>query len=286
MTRHKPDDGSAWSDIVTPTPTPGHYQNYVAARSIDPSKFATRIFFSDINNFTKAIRVQSPTGSPYFHMWESCRAMPLVGGFFSGSPVSPGHCIPALLHTHLTSTLIDSQCLDVLCRPNLCTPLKDARSCRSDLLSTNGSACHSGHPTSLDVYLVSLSVYKHRADKYTEMEQFGGFFDVSVPILIGCAKLWKQASSLIGDRMLQEIPNRGLPSLACCQLNPRNTRGSTNRLSSRLPGADWRTAFKHFVGQYRHLVDVCEMEFARLLSSDIWAALNNEILRGDELEMM
>ncbi|KAJ8869651.1 hypothetical protein PR048_028644 [Dryococelus australis] len=27
--------------------------------------------------------------SPYFRMWESCRTMPLVGGYSRGSPVSP-----------------------------------------------------------------------------------------------------------------------------------------------------------------------------------------------------
>ncbi|KAJ8866480.1 hypothetical protein PR048_032323 [Dryococelus australis] len=39
----------------------------------------------------------------HFRTWESCRTMPLVGGFSRESPVSP--CIPALLHTHLTSPL-------------------------------------------------------------------------------------------------------------------------------------------------------------------------------------
>ncbi|KAJ8880348.1 hypothetical protein PR048_016815 [Dryococelus australis] len=38
---------------------------------------------------TKANRVQSPTGSPEFRMWESCQTMALVGGFSRGSPVSP-----------------------------------------------------------------------------------------------------------------------------------------------------------------------------------------------------
>ncbi|KAJ8881013.1 hypothetical protein PR048_017486 [Dryococelus australis] len=38
---------------------------------------------------TKAIRVQSPAGSPDFRMWESCRTMPLVGGFSRGSLLSP-----------------------------------------------------------------------------------------------------------------------------------------------------------------------------------------------------
>ncbi|KAJ8878826.1 hypothetical protein PR048_019414 [Dryococelus australis] len=38
---------------------------------------------------TKAIRAQSTTVSTDFRMWESCRTMPLVGGFSRGSPVSP-----------------------------------------------------------------------------------------------------------------------------------------------------------------------------------------------------
>ncbi|KAJ8895462.1 hypothetical protein PR048_000795 [Dryococelus australis] len=38
---------------------------------------------------TKANRVQSPAGSLDFRKWESCRTMPLVGGFFRGSSISP-----------------------------------------------------------------------------------------------------------------------------------------------------------------------------------------------------
>ncbi|KAJ8881982.1 hypothetical protein PR048_018470 [Dryococelus australis] len=39
---------------------------------------------------TKTIWVQSPAGSlRIFRMWESCRTMLLVGGFYRGSPVSP-----------------------------------------------------------------------------------------------------------------------------------------------------------------------------------------------------
>ncbi|KAJ8867822.1 hypothetical protein PR048_031627 [Dryococelus australis] len=44
---------------------------------------------------TKAIRI-----TPDFRMWESCRTMPLVGGFSRRSPVSPRPFIPARLHTH------------------------------------------------------------------------------------------------------------------------------------------------------------------------------------------
>ncbi|KAJ8897407.1 hypothetical protein PR048_002753 [Dryococelus australis] len=44
--------------------------------------------------------------SPDFRMWESLWSMLLVGGYYSrGSPVSSALCIPALLRTHLTSSL-------------------------------------------------------------------------------------------------------------------------------------------------------------------------------------
>ncbi|KAJ8877978.1 hypothetical protein PR048_022441 [Dryococelus australis] len=47
-------------------------------------------------------RVQSPVGSlPDFRMWESCRTMPLVGGFSRGSPVSPA--LTFSHHSHLVS---------------------------------------------------------------------------------------------------------------------------------------------------------------------------------------
>ncbi|KAJ8877882.1 hypothetical protein PR048_022341 [Dryococelus australis] len=53
---------------------------------------------------TKADRDRFPAGQLQdFHLWKSCRTMPLVGGLPRGSPVSPRPCIPALLHTHLAS---------------------------------------------------------------------------------------------------------------------------------------------------------------------------------------
>ncbi|KAJ8879279.1 hypothetical protein PR048_019886 [Dryococelus australis] len=53
---------------------------------------------------TRANRVQSPAGSlPDFRKWESCRTIPLVGGFTRRSSVLPCPCTPALLHSHLTS---------------------------------------------------------------------------------------------------------------------------------------------------------------------------------------
>ncbi|KAJ8884581.1 hypothetical protein PR048_016438 [Dryococelus australis] len=60
---------------------------------------------------TKANRVQFPAESlPDFCMCESCRSMPLVGGFSRGSPVLPRPFIPALLHTHLNQPLNHPYC--------------------------------------------------------------------------------------------------------------------------------------------------------------------------------
>ncbi|KAJ8868577.1 hypothetical protein PR048_030115 [Dryococelus australis] len=50
--------------------------------------------------------------SMYFHIWESCRTMPLIGEFSRGSSACPHPCIPALLHTHLPFTLIGSRSLE------------------------------------------------------------------------------------------------------------------------------------------------------------------------------
>ncbi|KAJ8895429.1 hypothetical protein PR048_000761 [Dryococelus australis] len=50
----------------------------------------------------KANRVQSPAASlPIFCMWESWWTMPLVGGFYRGSPVTPRAIIQVRFHTHL-----------------------------------------------------------------------------------------------------------------------------------------------------------------------------------------
>ncbi|KAJ8883483.1 hypothetical protein PR048_015327 [Dryococelus australis] len=69
---------------------------------------------------TKANRVQSSAGSPDFRKWESCRTIPLVGGFSRGSPVSPAP--PFRRRSILTPiTLIGAQDLAVKSRPNLFT---------------------------------------------------------------------------------------------------------------------------------------------------------------------
>ncbi|KAJ8879378.1 hypothetical protein PR048_019986 [Dryococelus australis] len=69
---------------------------------------------------TKAKRVRSPTGKlPDFCKWESCRMIPLVGGFTRSSPVSPIlHSGASSLSTHFT--LIASHDL-VVSHPNLST---------------------------------------------------------------------------------------------------------------------------------------------------------------------
>ncbi|KAJ8869107.1 hypothetical protein PR048_030673 [Dryococelus australis] len=69
---------------------------------------------------TKANRAQSPAGSPDFRKWESCRTMPLVGGFSRGISVS--RALSLRRHSIFTSiTLIGSQDLAVKNRPNLAT---------------------------------------------------------------------------------------------------------------------------------------------------------------------
>ncbi|KAJ8892416.1 hypothetical protein PR048_004996 [Dryococelus australis] len=59
---------------------------------------------------TKANRVQSSAGSHRnFRKWKSCRTLAAGGRVFSGISRFHHTCIPALLHSHLFSTLIGSQ---------------------------------------------------------------------------------------------------------------------------------------------------------------------------------
>ncbi|KAJ8871562.1 hypothetical protein PR048_027888 [Dryococelus australis] len=71
---------------------------------------------------TKANRVQSPAGSSDFRKWESCRTMPLVGGFSQGSPVYPA---PSFRRRSIFTsiTLIGPEDLVVKSHPNLLTSL-------------------------------------------------------------------------------------------------------------------------------------------------------------------
>ncbi|KAJ8873860.1 hypothetical protein PR048_024696 [Dryococelus australis] len=66
--------------------------------------------------------VQANRLPPLFsHVGIACRTMPLAGEVFSGISRFSRPCIPALFRTHLASTLIGSQDLDVKSRPNLFT---------------------------------------------------------------------------------------------------------------------------------------------------------------------
>ncbi|KAJ8874562.1 hypothetical protein PR048_025425 [Dryococelus australis] len=57
---------------------------------------------------TKANRAQSPARSPDFRKWESCRTMPLVGGFSRGSPVSPS---PSFRHRSIFTSITPASAL-------------------------------------------------------------------------------------------------------------------------------------------------------------------------------
>ncbi|KAJ8871325.1 hypothetical protein PR048_027642 [Dryococelus australis] len=72
---------------------------------------------------TKANRVQSLAGSPDFRKWESCRTMPLVGGFSWGSPVSLSLSFRRLT-TLILIALISSQYVAVKIRPYLFTSIR------------------------------------------------------------------------------------------------------------------------------------------------------------------
>ncbi|KAJ8883007.1 hypothetical protein PR048_014846 [Dryococelus australis] len=69
---------------------------------------------------TKANRAHSPDGSLDFRKWESCRAMPLVGGFPRRAPAFPA---PSFQRRSIftSNTLIGSQDFAVKSRPNLFT---------------------------------------------------------------------------------------------------------------------------------------------------------------------
>ncbi|KAJ8888665.1 hypothetical protein PR048_008157 [Dryococelus australis] len=72
------------------------------------------------SSLTKANRVQSRAGLPDFRKWESCRTMPLVGGFSRGSPVFPA---PSFRRLSIFTSIIltGSQGLAVKSSPDLFT---------------------------------------------------------------------------------------------------------------------------------------------------------------------
>ncbi|KAJ8865849.1 hypothetical protein PR048_033371 [Dryococelus australis] len=68
--------------------------------------------------------------SPDIRTWDSCRTMPLVGGFSRGYPISHRSFIPELLHTHLASpssalktSLLPAVQISLLTHLLFCTPL-------------------------------------------------------------------------------------------------------------------------------------------------------------------
>ncbi|KAJ8894645.1 hypothetical protein PR048_007309 [Dryococelus australis] len=93
---------------------------------IDVAEFlASPFLLTDFKHCGRTTRLPPPLGEPGvihripdFRMWESYQAMPLVGGFFRGSPVSPPFNSGAIPYSpHFT--LIGSQDLNVKSHPNL-----------------------------------------------------------------------------------------------------------------------------------------------------------------------
>ncbi|KAJ8879892.1 hypothetical protein PR048_020512 [Dryococelus australis] len=117
---------------------------------------------------TKANRAQSPAGPPDFRKWESCRTMPLVGGFSQGSPVSP---VPSFRRRSIFTsvTLIGSQDLAVKSRPNLFTDVVTARRISNGLFFASltfprspGCRRHSGQARLLTLLFLSGRLYSRR----------------------------------------------------------------------------------------------------------------------------
>ncbi|KAJ8873944.1 hypothetical protein PR048_024783 [Dryococelus australis] len=95
---------------------------------------------------TKAKRAQSPAGSPDFRKWESCRTMPLVGGFSQRSPVS---LAPSFRRRSIFTsiTLIGSQDLAVKSRPNIFTHASETQNKESsDHQMSHRCYAHSTEP--------------------------------------------------------------------------------------------------------------------------------------------
>ncbi|KAJ8882079.1 hypothetical protein PR048_018567 [Dryococelus australis] len=104
---------------------------------------AQTIFFTWFS--TKANRVQSLARKPDFLKWESCRTMPLVGGFSRGSTVPLAHSFRC--HSIFTSiTLIGSQDLAVKSRSNIFAHpyhfVSTIDSCGADLMSSWITMCN------------------------------------------------------------------------------------------------------------------------------------------------
>ncbi|KAJ8873974.1 hypothetical protein PR048_024814 [Dryococelus australis] len=72
---------------------------------------------------TKANRAQSSAGAPDFRKWESCRTIPLVGGFSRGCPVYPPHLHSSATQYSLQSPSSALETSLLRYGPNLFTPV-------------------------------------------------------------------------------------------------------------------------------------------------------------------
>ncbi|KAJ8877530.1 hypothetical protein PR048_021985 [Dryococelus australis] len=111
---------------VTDTRPPPSHNRLCPLRSFAPggsrsaAQASDTTFRTGSSPPTKVNLVQSPVWPPDFRKWESCRAMPLVGGFPRGSPISTA---PSLRRCSIFTSiiLIGSKDLAVKSRPNLFT---------------------------------------------------------------------------------------------------------------------------------------------------------------------
>ncbi|KAJ8870512.1 hypothetical protein PR048_029535 [Dryococelus australis] len=109
---------------------------------------------------TKTNRVRSPAGSPEFRKWESCRTMPLVGGFSRGSPVSPVLSSFRCRYIFTSITRIGSQDLAVKSRPNLVThSLTQTFRCRALAISLDRRMKKAARPMAMTIL--------HKAEEHT-----------------------------------------------------------------------------------------------------------------------
>ncbi|KAJ8888277.1 hypothetical protein PR048_007764 [Dryococelus australis] len=131
--------------------------------------------------------------TPDFRMWESCRTMPLVGGFSRGSPVSPA---PSFRRCSIftTITLIGSHDLAVKSRPDLSTPVDSHTERRTSIHSddsnyrTHGWLHHRGSKLDLRSYLrltqKTVAPFEFRAGLEIEIKFFSNhrnwWFEITI----------------------------------------------------------------------------------------------------------
>ncbi|KAJ8872414.1 hypothetical protein PR048_026018 [Dryococelus australis] len=117
---------------------------------------------SNHSPLTWANRFRFPTGShPDFRMWDSCRTMPLVGGFSRGFPVLPPfHSGTVPYSPHFI--LVGSQDLDVKSRPNLFTHSRLFKVDEVEAIGRRDSGGKGRTPWKLTVRHVSYTRYSGR----------------------------------------------------------------------------------------------------------------------------